>query len=137
MAVYTEVTDDQLADLIAGYDLGALLSFKGIAEGVENTNYIVHTSKGAFILTLYERRVDAADLPFFLGLLEHLSKEGISCPLPVHNREGNVLVEVAGRTAALFTFLEGVSVRRPRAENVSAVGAVLARMHLAGAGYSR
>jgi len=136
MAVYTEVTDDQLADLIAGYDLGALLSYKGIAEGVENTNYIVHTEHGTFILTLYERRVETADLPFFLGLLAHLAEHGISCPLPVRNRKGEVLSAVAGRTAALFTFLEGISVRRPRAEHCAAVGRTLASMHLAGRDYA-
>jgi len=135
MAVYTEVTDDELADLIAGYDLGALLSYKGIAEGVENTNYIVQTERGTFILTLYERRVDTADLPFFLGLLTHLAGRGVSCPLPVGNRKGEVLSAVAGRTAALFTFLEGLSVRRPRTEHCTAVGHALAAMHLAADGY--
>ena len=88
MAVYTEVTDEELTALIASYGLGELLSYKGIAEGVENTNYVVHTSKGTFILTLYERRVAAHDLPFFLGLLEHLSTRGVSCPLPVRDRNG-------------------------------------------------
>ena len=80
MAVYTEVTDEDLSSFIASYGLGELLSYKGIAEGVENTNYIVHTSKGTFILTLYEKRVARSDLPFFLGLMEHLAKAGVSCP---------------------------------------------------------
>lgn len=132
MAIYTEVTDDELARLIAGYDLGALLSYKGIAEGVENTNYMVHTSEGTFILTLYERRVDTADLPFFLGLLEHLNRRGISCPLPVRNRNGEVLTEISGRTAAIVTFLEGVWPRRPRVEHCAEVGRALAGLHLAG-----
>ncbi len=95
MAVYTEVNDDELAALIASYGLGELLSYKGIAEGVENTNYLLHTSTGAFILTLYERRVAASDLPFFLGLVEHLSKRGVSCPLPVRNLKGEILSEIS------------------------------------------
>lgn len=135
MAVYTEVTDDELAALIASYGLGELLSYKGIAEGVENTNYLVHVSKGTFILTLYERRVATADLPFFLGLLEHLSKRGVSCPLPVRNLKGEILSEIAGRTAALVTFLEGVWLRRPKPEQCFAVGRALAELHLAGADF--
>jgi homoserine kinase type II len=136
MAVYTEVTDDDLTRLIASYDLGALLSYKGIAEGVENTNYVVHTSKGTFILTLYERRVDTADLPFFIGLLEHLNKRGISCPLPVRNRAGEVLTEISGRTAAFVTFLEGVWPRRPQTSHCASVGRALAELHLAGESYA-
>jgi homoserine kinase type II len=135
MAVYTEVTDDELASLVADYGLGELLSCKGIAEGVENTNFLVHTSTGTFILTLYERRVDTADLPFFLGLIEHLNRQGISCPLPVRNRAGEVLTKIAGRTAAVMTFLEGVSPRRPRPAHCAAVGRALAELHLAGASF--
>jgi homoserine kinase type II len=112
--------------------LGDLLSYKGIAEGVENTNYLVHTSAGTFILTLYEKRVSRADLPFFLGLMEHLAKRGVSCPVPVRNREGRNLAELSGRAAALVTFLEGFWVRRPRAEHCAAVGRALAELHLAG-----
>jgi homoserine kinase type II len=136
MAVYTEVSDDELAALIASYGLGELLSYKGIAEGVENTNYLVHASKGTFILTLYERRVATADLPFFLGLLEHLSKRGVSCPLPVRNLKGEILSEISGRTAALVTFLEGVWLRRPKPEQCFAVGQALAELHLAGADFA-
>jgi len=136
MAVYTEVTDDELSRLIARYDLGELLSYKGIAEGVENTNYVVHTTKGTLILTLYERRVDKRDLPFFLGLLEHLHQRGISCPLPVRDRDGEVLAEIAGRSAAIVTFLEGVWPRRPRNEHCRAVGRALAELHLAGESYA-
>jgi homoserine kinase type II len=134
MAVYTEVTDEELTALISSYGLGDLLSYKGIAEGVENTNYVVHTSKGTFILTLYERRVAREDLPFFLGLLEHLSRRGVSCPLPVRDLKGNNLAEIAGRAAAIQTFLEGFWVRRPRAEHCAAVGRALAQLHLAGSG---
>lgn len=136
MAVYTEVSDEELESLIARYDIGRLLSCKGIAEGVENTNYVVHTTGGAYILTLYEKRVAADDLPFFLGLLEHLSNRGITCPLPVHTKAGDMLVTVAGRTAALFTFLEGVSVKRPEVAHCTALGRALAELHKAAAGFS-
>jgi len=136
MAVYTEVSDEELASFIAGYGLGELLSFKGIAEGVENTNYIVHTSKGPFILTLYEKRVEVADLPFYLGLMEHLAAHGVSCPTPVHNAQGANLSRLAGRPAALVTFLEGFWVRRPTAEHCAAVGRAMAKMHLGGEGFA-
>jgi homoserine kinase type II len=136
MAVYTEVSDDELASFIASYGLGQLLSFKGIAEGVENTNYIVHASEGTFILTLYEKRVEVSDLPFYLGLMEHLADHGVTCPLPVHNAEGKTLSTLAGRPAALVTFLEGFWVRRPTAAHCHAVGAAMARMHLGGAGFA-
>jgi homoserine kinase type II len=132
MAVYTEVPDDELAQFIASYDLGALLSYKGIAEGVENTNYLVHTEKGPFFLTLYEKRVDPADLPFFLGLLEHLAQAGLNCPTPVHDAKGRVLRTLTGRPAALVTFLEGVWIRRPQAHHCAALGQAMARLHLAG-----
>ena len=132
MAVYTEVSDDDLAHFIAGYDLGTLLSYKGIAEGVENTNYLVHTEKGPFFLTLYEKRVTPADLPFFLGLMEHLAKAGINCPTPVRDADGRMLRELAGKPAALVTFLEGVWIRRPQARHCWAVGQAMARLHLAG-----
>ena len=132
MAVYTEVSDDDLAQFIAGYDLGALLSYKGIAEGVENTNYLVHTGKGPFFLTLFEKRVAPADLPFFLGLMEHLAKGGLTCPTPVRDAKGRMLRKLAGKPAALVTFLEGVWIRRPQARHCWAVGQAMARLHLAG-----
>lgn len=135
MAVYTEVSDDELATFIAGYGLGDLLSFKGIAEGVENTNYIVHTTRGPFILTLYEKRVARGDLPFFLGLMEHLAARGVSCPTPVRDCEGRNLSELSGRPAALVTFLEGLWVRRPTAAHCAAVGRALAELHLGGHGF--
>lgn len=132
MAVYTEVSDDEIARFIATYDLGAVLSCKGIAEGVENTNYLVHTDAGPHILTLYEKRVKREDLPFFLGLMEHLAESGITCPLPVRDREGKMLRELAGRPAAMVTFLDGLWVRHPQAQHCAALGEALARMHLAG-----
>lgn len=132
MAVYTDVGEEELATFLAAYDLGALLSFKGIAEGVENTNYLLHTGGGYFILTLYEKRVARNELPFFLGLMEHLAARGINCPQPVKTRAGTVLGELAGRPAAIVTFLEGVSVRRPHVAHCGAVGRALAGLHLAG-----
>ena len=132
MAVYTEVSDEALDAFIGGYDLGGVLSLKGIAEGVENSNYLLHTERGHYILTLYEKRVDPADLPFFLGLMEHLAQRGISCPTPIHDRAGMMLGTLAGRPAAVISFLDGMWVRRPRVEHCAETGAALARMHLAG-----
>jgi homoserine kinase type II len=135
MAVYTEVPDDELATFVASYGLGTLLSYKGIAEGVENTNYLLHTEKGPYLLTLYEKRVAPAELPFFLGLMEHLAKAGINCPTPVHDADGRVLRTLAGRPAAVVTFLEGVWIRRPQVRHCAAVGKALAALHLAGRGF--
>ena len=131
MAVYTEVSDEDLNVFVASYDIGEVLSFKGIAEGVENSNYLLRTDQGSFILTLYEKRVDERDLPFFLGLMEYLSGQGIPCPLPVSDRDGNRLRTLAGRPAAIITFLDGMWVRRPRVEHCGALGAGLAGLHLA------
>jgi homoserine kinase type II len=136
MAVYTEIPDDEFDAFMRSYDLGLVLSYKGIAEGVENSNFLVVTESGQFILTLYEKRVAAEDLPFFLGLMEHLSAKGINCPTPVHDREGKALKRLAGRPAAMVTFLAGMGVRRPRPEHCAAVGAALAQLHLAGADFS-
>jgi homoserine kinase type II len=135
MAVYTEVPDDELAAFIASYEVGALLSYKGIAEGVENTNYLLHTEKGPFFLTLYEKRVAPADLPFFLGLMEHLANAGLNCPTPVRDAQGRLLRTLAGRPAALVTFLEGVWIRRPQPRHCGALGHAMAELHLAGDGF--
>ncbi|MBN9265654.1 MAG: homoserine kinase [Hyphomicrobium sp.] len=135
MAVYTEISDDDLVRFLESYPLGTLLSCKGIAEGVENTNYLVRTEQGPFILTLYEKRVHREDLPFFLGLMEHLAQNGLSCPTPVRDRHGVMLQELAGRPAALVTFLDGVWIRRPRVDHCAAVGKALAELHLAGRGF--
>jgi homoserine kinase type II len=129
MAVYTEVSDEELVAFLQAYDLGPVLSFKGIAEGVENSNFMLHTQRGYYFLTLYEKRVREEDLPFFLGLMFHLSQRGITCPQPVKTRGGEVLGRLAGRPAAIVTFLEGMSPRRPDAAQMAA------RLHRAGEGF--
>jgi homoserine kinase type II len=136
VAVYTEFGDEEFAAFMAEYDLGTVLSGKGIAEGVENSNHLLSTERGQFILTLYEKRVHPADLPFFLGLMEHLAGRGISCPLPVRDRGGHALNHLAGRPAAIVTFLPGMWVRRPAAAHCGAVGAAMAHLHLAGDGFA-
>jgi homoserine kinase type II len=136
MAVYTEVTDEALAEFLLLYDIGSLLAFRGIAEGVENSNYALKTSTGDFILTLYEKRVAPEDLPWFLGLMEHLAAHGLSCPLPVRARDGRNLHQLAGKTAAITTFLPGVWPRRVQAPHCEPLGGALAQMHLAGQGFA-
>ena len=136
MAVYTDVSDDDLRTFLSGYALGDVLSFKGIAEGVENSNFFLRTTSGPYILTLYEKRVNEADLPFFLGLMEHLAARGLNCPVPVVGRDGQALGRLAGRPAVVVTFLEGIAVRRPAAAHCRAVGAALARLHDASRGFA-
>jgi homoserine kinase type II len=135
MAVYTDVAAEELAEFLKGYDIGELLSYKGIAEGVENSNFLMHTSKGAYILTLYEKRVAEDDLPYFLSLMAHLAEHGVSCPQPARNRSGAVYSTLAGRPAAIINFLEGMWPRRPNVAHCAGVGEALARMHLAGSDF--
>ncbi|MFN3461032.1 MAG: homoserine kinase [Oceanibaculum sp.] len=135
MAVYTEVPDGELAAFIAAYSIGEVVSCKGIAEGVENSNYILHTTGGSYILTLYEKRVHKEDLPFFLGLMEHLAAKGLNCPTPIRTRDGVALRELCGRPAALISFLEGMWPRRPTERHCQQVGAALADLHLKGADF--
>jgi len=132
MAVYTDVAADELAEFLSNYEIGELLSYKGIAEGVENSNFLLHSTAGYFILTLYEKRVAKGDLPFFLGLMTHLASRGLNCPLPVKNKSGEALSTLGGRPAAIISFLEGVWPRKPSAAHCAGVGQALARMHLAG-----
>jgi homoserine kinase type II len=132
MAVYTEVSDDELARFIVPYGIGEVLSYKGIAEGVENSNFLLRTTTGTFILTLYEKRVNPGDLPFFLGLMEHLAARGITCPLPVKMANGEALGTLCGRPAAIITFLEGMWTRRPQVAHCAELGQALASFHAAG-----
>jgi len=136
MAVYTDVSAEELQAFLAAYDLGDLLAYKGIAEGVENSNFLLHTRRGYFILTLYEKRVAEGDLPFFLALMEHLAGRGITCPQPVKNRRGEALGRLSGRPAAIVTFLDGMWIRRPSAAHCGALGEALAGLHRAGADFS-
>lgn len=136
MAVYTEVPDDDLDAFLAEYDIGAAVACKGIAEGVENSNYLLQTTVGQYILTLYEKRVDVADLPYFLGLMEHLAAHGLACPTPIHGRDGAALRQLCGRPAAIVTFLPGVWPRRIRTEHTGPLGAALADMHIKGTDFS-
>lgn len=136
MAVYTEVSDGDLIAFVSQYDIGGVKSCKGIAEGVENSNYLLSTDTGAFILTLYEKRVKAEDLPFFLGLMEHISAKGVPCPVPVPGRDGQSLRTLCGRPAAIVTFLDGMWPRRINPGHCAALGQAMAHMHLAGADFN-
>lgn len=136
MAVYTEVSDEELIAFVAGYDIGEVTSCKGIAEGVENTNYLLNTEDGTYILTLYEKRVAPGDLPFFLGLMAHLAAGGIASPTPLQGLDGRVLGSLCGRDAAIITFLHGMWPRRITPDHCSALGAAMAKMHLAGADFA-
>ncbi|MXP27547.1 homoserine kinase [Porphyrobacter algicida] len=136
MAVYTHLGAEQLEGLIAAYDVGALVSAKGIAEGVSNSNWLIETTgtrdeRQRFILTLYEKRIDTNELPFFLGLLDHLAQRGCAVPATVHDRDGAAWREIAGKSAALIEFLPGVSPGKPTPAQARAVGAALAQIHLA------
>ncbi|HEY0419285.1 MAG TPA: homoserine kinase [Acetobacteraceae bacterium] len=135
MAVYTEVSDEDLDAFVAQYPIGAVLSCKGIAEGVENSNYLLVTELGTFILTLYEKRVHPDDLPFFLALMEHLAEKGVACPVPVQGNDGVALRELCGRPAVIVTFLSGMWPRRILPRHCAALGEALARLHLAGADF--
>lgn len=135
MAVYTEVSDDALRAFLAEYDIGEAVAFRGIAEGVENSNYMLRTTTGDFILTLYEKRVNPADLPWFLGLMQHLAQHGVTCPQPVSARDGTSLRLLADRHAAITTFLPGVWPRRVQQAHCAPLGRALAELHEAGASY--
>ena len=137
MAVYTEVNDDELSAFLTQYDLGQLLSYKGIAEGVENSNFLLQTDQGNFILTLYEKRTKKEDLPFFLDLMDHLAASDFACPTPVHGRDGKALKTLAGRPAAIVSFLNGVWPRRIQPYHNAALGKAMAQMHLASEAFTQ
>ncbi len=136
MAVYTDVDDEALARFLTDYGIGSLVAYRGIAEGVENSNFVLETGQGQFILTLYEKRVKRADLPFFLGLMEHLAAKGIACPTPIHRNDGALLGELCGRPAAIVSFLKGVWPRKIEIGHCAPVGEALASLHVAGADFS-
>ena len=136
MAVYTKVDDLTLETFLSSYDLGEVLSFAGIAEGVENSNYLLRTTRANYILTLYEKRVDANDLPFFMEVMTHLASKGMSCPLPVATRDGNILEVLMCRPCAIFSFLDGTSSQYPNRKKCRALGQNLAQLHLNARGIS-
>jgi len=136
MAVYTDISEQILKGWLSAYDVGDLLSYRGIAEGVENSNFLLHTTQGQFILTLYEKRVKCDDLPFFLQLMRHLAKKGIACPQAIVQRDGTVLSELAERPAALISFLEGIWLRHPEPTHCAQLGTTLAKLHLAAQDFS-
>ncbi len=136
MAVYTEVSDAALTRFLGEYAIGGLVAYRGIAEGVENSNFSLRTTEGDYILTLYEKRVEPAELPWFLGLMEHLAEQGIACPLPVRARDGAALRMLCGRHAAITTFLPGIWPREVRVAHCTPLGAALAGLHRAGRGYA-
>ncbi|TAN58816.1 MAG: homoserine kinase [Rhodospirillales bacterium] len=135
MAVYTEVSDEELAAFAAQYDIGDVQAFKGIAEGVENSNYLLAAERGQFILTLYEKRTRPEDLPFFLGLMEHLAARGLACPTPIHGRDGQALRQLSGKPAAMVSFLKGMSAKSLQPWHCQALGQALGQLHLAGADF--
>ncbi|MCW4461759.1 homoserine kinase [Sphingomonas sp. BT-65] len=136
MAVYTQVSAEALAAFLARYDAGELVSAKGIAEGVENSNYLVETTRDRFILTLYEKRVAAGDLPYFMGLLEHLADKGLPVPPAIKDRGGVEIQELEGRPACLIKFLPGVSLSHPTPAQAEAAGRAMAKMHAAVADFA-
>lgn len=135
MAVYTDITDDELAELLAGYDLGAPLAFKGIAEGVSNSNFLLETEAGRYILTVYEARTNPDDLPYFLELMRWLATHGYPSAEPMADREGRLIRHVRGKPCAIASFLNGLSVRRPTAAHCREAGGGLAALHRAGEGF--
>ena len=137
MAVYTTVNDLALKAFLVAYDLGNVLSFSGIAEGVENSNFLLRTDKGHYILTLYEKRVCAGDLPFFIDLMTHLARKGINCPVPVQARDGSILQELEGKPCAIFSFLLGTSSLYPNNNKCQAAGNSLAKLHLYASGLTQ
>ncbi|HEY9216497.1 MAG TPA: homoserine kinase [Phenylobacterium sp.] len=136
MAVYTDITDEELVELLKGFDLGAPLSFKGVAEGVENSNFLLETETGRYFLTVYEQRVNEADLPFYLGLMRHLAGNGFPCAVPIASRSGELVQRLRGKAAAIVSFLPGLSARRPSAAHCREAGMGLAWLHEAGAGFT-
>ena len=135
MAVYTPVGRPALEAFLSNYPVGRLLDYRGIEAGVENSNFFVDSESGRYVLTIYERRVDPVDLPFFLGLMEHLAGRGIPCPLPIHASDGRLCRELAGKPAALATFLHGACVDEITAEHCRSLGACLGRLHREGADF--
>ena len=129
MAVYTPLTHDEIAAHLTYYDIGELVRFSGITDGVSNTNFLIVTTKDRYILTLFEKRTDPKDLPYFISVMEHLAAGGIKCPLPIKAKQGDAIVEIKGHPAIIISFLEGSGVRRISNAHMGPLGETLARMH--------
>ena len=141
MAVYTQIDDEAIDALLARYDIGKRRALTGITQGVENTNYRLETDLetdrgGRYILTIYEKRVQAADLPFFLGLKKHLAAKAYPCPSPIADRDGQILQKIQGKPMAIVSFLDGTDSPRPTTEQCQKAGAILARLHLDAANFT-
>ena len=130
MAVYTKLSEEKLKKFFSKYSLGNLLNYKGIEEGIENTNYFIQTEKGKFILTVYEKRVDEKDLPFFISLMRNLFDNNFPSPEPIINNNGNYISEIAGKKAAVVSFLEGRSKKNLNPSDCFDVGVSTAKLHL-------
>ena len=130
MAVYTKLSENNLKDFFSKYNLGKLLKFKGIQEGIENSNYFVKTDSGKFILTVYEKRVEEKDLPFFMGLMKNIFNENFPSPEPIINKNGNYITEIFGKKAAVVSFLEGTSKKNLTPGNCHEVGIYTAKLHM-------
>lgn len=136
MAVYTEISDRDLAGFVADYDIGSVLSCSGMAEGIENSNYLLTTDRARYVLTLFERRVTTDDLPYFLGLMAHLATQELPCPIPITARDGAVLRVLSGRPAVIVSFLDGAWPREPTPDHCAELGGALARLHMAGQSFA-
>lgn len=136
MAVFTDVSPQEAQTLLSTLDLGTLQSMKGCASGIENTNYFVSTDRGHYVLTLFER-LSFAQLPFYLHLMDHLAQRGIPVPAPQPDAHGEILLSLKGKPAAVVTRLAGANQLHPAPDHCAQVGAMLARMHLAGQDYPR
>ena len=136
MAVYTVITDAMIDQLLAGYDIGQRRQLTGITQGVENTNYRLETTKGDYILTIYERRVTPAELPFFIGLKGHLAAKHFPCPSPVADKTGQILQTIKDKPMAIVTFLQGASITIPNEQHCRKAGEVLATLHLQAADFT-
>lgn len=135
MAVYTHLSAETLSDLISKYEVGTLISAKGIAEGISNSNWLIETTQGRFILTMYERRIDISELPYFLNLLDHLAERDCPVPATIHDRNGAAYSQIDGKAVALIEFLPGVSIDTPNTAQAYAVGEALAAIHIASEDY--
>ena len=129
MAVYTKISKVEINNFFKNYEIGKITNFFGIKEGIENTNYLVQTEKNKFILTIYEKRINTKDLPFFIGLMTNLYNSNFKCPRPIINKNGNYISEILGKKAAVVSFLEGSAKKNLSPENCYDIGIETAKLH--------